>query len=507
MPKYQVSSPEEAAKNLDADSRAETMFIFALIYLALPVFIILFSFFNTMYLVLSSIALVILIFFLAKQWRDANFHFFTLVKYWPLLLVSLTITYLSLAYPFVGKNEGDWLKHFAILNTLIRESWPPVIEFNEQTWFLRYYAAWYALPALFAKILGLQSLTVAMVIWTAAGLFIALVLAFHNVRKTWFLFVSALVFFFFSGLDIVRIFFQHHVEPVNPGWLSWWHGIGHVSSNLYSIAWVPQHITGICVATSLFIYNRRLALQYSGAIVVMTALWSPFGAVGLVPAVVWAVFKEGYKPAFSLQNWLITPLLGLSVLLYLTQGAEQVPFMFAWQHPHFSLTNFVLFCVIEFLLILGVLYWFEREERALIVILAMFLPLSILLHWGTLPELCMRGSIPAICIIAILVANSLLKSLKNGGWHREILVAYLIAGAFPVAVAFVKGLSMESADKKMTLEKFVIIFPEKYPGQWPNIASQYPYQYLVKTKDVAKAFGVPLLRGLPEKQKKREDTR
>ena len=88
-----------------------------------------------------------------------------------------------------------------------------------------------------------------------------------------------------------------------------------------------------------------------------------------------------------------------------------------------------------------------------------------------------------------------------------LALAYLIAGAFPVAVAFVKGLSMERADNKMTLEKFVIIFPEKYPGQWPNIASQHPYQYLVETENVAKAFDVPLLRGLPEKQKKRKGTR
>ena len=483
------------------------MFIFGVVYLSIPVFLVLFTFFSAPFVLLSAIALVLLVFCLYKshyEGSNIDLHVQTLTRYWPLLLVSLTITYLSLAYPF---EQADWLKHFSILNALVGESWPPVIEVNEQTWFLRYYAAWHALPALFAKILGLQSLTVAMVIWTATGLFIALVLAFHNIRKTWPLFVGGLVFFFFSGLDIVRVFFQHYVEPVSPIWLNWWDGIGVIFSNLSSIAWVPQHITGTCVATSLFIYNRRLALQYSGAIVVMTALWSPFGAVGLVPAVVWAVFKEGYKPAFSLQNWLITPLLGLSVLLYLTQGAEQVPFMFAWQHHEFALTSFIWFCVIEFLLILGVLYWFEREERALIVILAMFLPLLCLLRLGTHPELCMRGSIPAICIIAILVTNSLLKSLKNGGWHREILVVYLVAGAFPVAVAFVKGLSMERADKKITLEKSVIIIPEKYPEQWPSVASKYLYQYLVKTKDVAKAFGVPLLRELPEKQKRRKDTR
>ena len=481
------------------------MFIFGIVYLSIPVFLVLFTFFSNPFVLLSAVALVLLVFCLYKshyEGSNLDLHLQTLTRYWPLLLVSFTIVYLSLVYPL---KIQDWGKNFAVLNALVGESWPPVIEVNEQTWFLRYCVAWYALPALFAKILGLQSLTVAMVIWTATGLFIALVLAFHNIRKTWPLFVGGLVFFFFSGLDIVKLFFQSFAGTFNHGWLTWWPGIGLVGSNLFFVSWAPQHITGTCVATSLFIYNRRLALQYSGVIVVMAALWSPFGAVGLVPAVVWAVLKEGYKPAFSLQNWLITPLLGISVLLYLTQGAEQVPFMFAWQHHEFALTSFIWFCVIEFLLILGVLYWFEREERALIVILAMFLLSFCLLYWGTLNELLMKGSIPAVCIISILVANSLLKSLKNGGWHREILVVYLVAGAFPVAVAFVKGLSMERADKKMTFEKLASIYN---PEEYPQVYNQFiHHQYLVKTKDAAKAFGVPLLRELPEKQKRRKDTR
>ena len=483
------------------------MFIFGIVYLAIPVFLVLFAFFSAPFVMISAIALVLLVFCMYKSHYEGNnidLHLQILYRYWPLLLVSFIIAYLSLAYPF---EQADWLKHFAVLNTLIRESWPPIVEINEQTYFLRYYIAWHALPALFAKILGLQSLTAALVIWTTTGLFIALVLAFHNIRKTWHLFVGALVFFFFSGLDIVKLFFQHHVEPINPIWLNWWDGIGLSLSSLSSIAYVPQHITGTCVATSLYIYNRRLALQYSGAIVVMTAMWSPFGAIGLVSAVVWAVLKEGYRLAFSRQNWLITPLLVLPVGLYLAQGAEQIPFMFAWQHPDFSLTNFIWFCVIEFLLILGILYWFEREERTLIIILAIFFLLISLLRWGTHPELLMRGSITAVCIIAILVTQSLLKRLKRGGWHQEILVVYLVAGAFPVAAAFVKGLSMERVDKKITLEKSFIIIPEKYPEQWPRAASKYPYQYIVKTKDVAEAFGVPLLRELPETQKRWKDTR
>ena len=176
------------------------MFTVAIIYLAIPIFLALFTFFSFPFVILSAAALICLIFCLQKSYyreacnSDIRLNLTTIVHYWPLLLVSFTIAYLSLAYPI---NEWDWEKHFAVFDALIKETWPPVIEVKNQIWFLRYYVAWYIVPALVSKIFGSQLLTFAMIFWSVTGLFIALVLAFHNIRKIQYLFIGVLVFFLF----------------------------------------------------------------------------------------------------------------------------------------------------------------------------------------------------------------------------------------------------------------------------------------------------------------------
>ena len=223
----------------------------------------------------------------------------------------------------------------------------------------------------------------------------------------------------------------------------------------------------------------------------MTALWSPFCAVGLIPIITWAAIKEGYKPALSPQNLLVTPLLAFSILLYLTQGAGQVPFQFFWEIPYLTFSVYVLACTAEFLIILGILYRFEPKKRSLIVVLGAFLSLLCLFKGGEHNDLLMRGSMPSICMIAILVANSLMKSLKNREWHRELLVVYLIIGAFPITVAFVNGLLMERVNKGITFEKLTSLYTyEEKPYM--------TFYYLVKTENATKIFGSPFLRNLPK---------
>ena len=465
------------------------MFIFGIVYLSIPVFLILFAFFSTPFVLLSAIALVVLIFCLCKSHhKEANtsFHLQTLVRYWPLLLVSFAITYLSASF-----NVWDWEKHFAVFNALIRGSWPPVVEIREQTWFLRYCAAWYIMPALFAKIFGDQFLTFAMIIWTITGVCSVLVIAFHKLQKMRHLFIAALVFFLFSGLDAIAALFTEHSSPKDANWLQWWAHWGQIFPNILSIAWQPQHTVGGWMAACLFLYNRRLALQYSGVIVVIAALWSPLCAIGLIPIVTWAAVKEGLITAITIQNFVITPLLILSIFLYSTQGAGQVLFTFAWQHPHFSLTSYLQFIVFEFLLILGILWWCNQQKAELIIIIAVFLLLLCLVREEPNNNLLGRGAIPAICIISILVTNSL---LKNKRVIREILVSYIIIGMFPAVVAFAKAVTMKRVDKTITFEKFT----SKYTYE------EHPYNtyfYLVKTENVAKVFDVPILRGLRERQK------
>ena len=159
------------------------MFTFAIAYLSIPVFLVLFTFFSIPFVLLSAIALVVLVFCLYNYLQSGytkDFRLRFLVKYWPLILISIVVTYLCVVSPF---KVWDWEKHFAVLNTLVESSWPPVVKLNEETWFLRYYLGWYIVPALLAKMFGSQLLTAFMFIWTATGVFTTLFLAFSHFRK------------------------------------------------------------------------------------------------------------------------------------------------------------------------------------------------------------------------------------------------------------------------------------------------------------------------------------
>ncbi len=464
------------------------MFTFAIAYLSIPVFIILFSFLSMPFVPIIAIALIVLVFCLCRSRyveRGKDFSFQMLVHYWPLLLISLVVTYICVVSPF---KIWDWEKHFAVLNTLVESSWPPVVKLNEQTWFLRYYLGWYVVPSLFAKVFESQLLTFFMFIWTATGVFTTLFLAFSYLRKTSHLFIAVSVFFLFSGLDIIGCWLNDYTPSLFPHWPQIWAGWGEIWPALTSIAWAPQHVVGGWVGSCLFLYNRSLAVRYGAVIVAVVSLWSPFCAVGLIPIVTWATIKEGYKTALTPQNLLTAPFIAIPVALYLLQGSGQVPLMFVWEHRDFSIAVFLIFCTLEFALIIGILYPSRKIERSLLITIGFFLFFLCLIRFGILNDLLMRGSISAICILSALVVKVLINSRDK---YREVIVVYLIIGALPVVVAFAKGLSLERVDKKMNFKKLTRLYTYK---EHPYMT----YSYLVKTGNMVIFFDVPLLRGITE---------
>ncbi len=463
------------------------MFIFAFGYLSLPVFLVLFTFFSTPFVGLSAAVLVGIVFCCCRAHHtETSIAKMSILRdYWPLLVIAIAIACLCMALPF---KFWDWEKHFAVLNTLTASAWPPLVEVHEQVWFLRYYLAWYVVPALFAKIFGAQLLTVFMFIWTATGVFTTLLLAFHKIKKVKHLFIVAAVFFLFSGLDIVGIFYRDEIEQITPHWLQWWSLGGYMGSYLFNLSLLPQHTVGICLATCLFLYNRELAVSYSALIVVVVALWSPFGAVGLLPIVAYSLAKQGCQSILTVQNCLFAPLLALPILLYLSQGAGQVPFMFVWQWQDFSLSESIIFVFSEFLIITVIMYWLCPQQRQLLATLGLFLAVLYLFRGGQVNDLMSRGAVASICLLAILAAKQL---IQKRAWHREVLVLYLLLGAFPVTVAFVKGILPATArpDKNMNFANLLSIYTyEEYPYM--------TYSYLVKTQDMRNVLGVPLLRDL-----------
>ena len=465
------------------------MFVIALLYIIIPIFLVLFTFFSSLFVVPSAIALTVVVYCLFKhksKLRDDCRREF--IRYWPLLLAALLLSYLCVVVKF---DTYDWSNLFAIFNSLVNNTYPPVIELDGQTWFLRYYVSWFMPPAIVAKFFGSQFLVPAMFVWTAMGIFIAMLLMFHNLSKKRHMFLAIVVFFLFSGLDLVGAYLTNSFGQVNPYWLNWWAGgqLFVMLSNLNILHYAPSHALAAFISTGMFIYNRRMTLQYIVLIATVIAMWSPFCVIGLLPITLWSMPKEDWKIVLTPQNLLAAPLLAIPIVLYLTQETGEIVKMYVWQHANFSFVSFVLFCVLEFLLILGVLYFFLKEERSLITILAIFLTLLCTYRIGMYADLLARGSMPAICIISILIFKSLVSSR---GLYREIIIIYMLVGAVPVVAAFVKGVvtPMPKNYRHSTFEQNLVMRPIEDRDQHRN-------QNLVAVHSARHIGGIPLMRELP----------
>ena len=218
---------------------------------------------------------------------------------------------------------------------------------------------------------------------------------------------------------------------------------------------------------------------------VIAAMWSPFCALGTLPIIAWSVFKEGYRSCITLQNLIVAPLLAIPIALYLSLGDSLASFTFIWNDPRFSFYNITMLYIFKFLLILGVFYKIRPKERGLIISIGIFLVLLCCFSLGEFNAAVARASLSAVCVMAALMAKSL---LENRGWRREFLIAYLLIGAFPVAVAFGKTIAYpKKANLSATFETstFLEIVP------WGQGASYFRL-FFVPTTNALRAKDLPL---------------
>ena len=309
--------------------------------------------------------------------------------------------------------------------------------------------------------------------------------AFHSLKKAQHLFFAPLVFFLFSGFDLIGASLVKRLTNLNSYWLNWWAGewVFEIFSNISAFSYSPHHTIGVFLTSSLFLFQRRLAVQYGALLLTTNLMWSTTGTVGILPIAAWALWKEGFKTSLTVPNLLIAPMLALPIILYLTQGAGHVPLMFSWQDTNFQILSFILFCLLEFLAIAGVLYWLLKEDRPLIAMLAVFLTLLCMIKFGVHNQLLYRAAMPAICVMGFMM----FKSIQTNKRYRELLLILFAIGAVPHALSAIYRLG---APRISNMDR---TFQEHY-DQRPD---EEIFQYFVYVEDTVQVLGVPLLRGLP----------
>ena len=454
------------------------MFFLALTYLAIPVFILLFSLFSTPFVIGAAIALAVLIFDCHRQLPTAHqTPMPPWSKCYPLVVITVLLVAIGVIEPY---DHWDWEKSFGVFNLLRDAEFPPVFtRLDGESRLLRYYLGWYIVPSISSRFFGDLLLTPIMFLQTVFGITLALLMIFAHLKSKGAFLVATVVFFLFSGLDIVGALITGRECCADSDPYQWYVDWGVMVFPLVGTNMHPHHAIPTWIAVSMVLAERRLALHYGMLIGTFVLMWAPIVAIGLIPLYAWATIKEGVKVVFTSVNMIAAPLVALPTIFYLTQDTSDMPFSFIWEVSSFG--ELLLFWLVEFLLIALAIYQANRSCRQLLLLSSISLLFFTLFSYGVINDLIMRTSMPYIFILAVLASRSVIQSR---GIPRYVLITYLLVGAIPAVMSLHYSMtSLSRSDKSVEFGKTGVVNDPKFQ-----------HQHSIPLGNQRVMLGIPLMR-------------
>ena len=301
----------------------------------------------------------------------------------------------------------DWQVRDAALRDMAVNPWPFVYTARTVPDVLRAPIGMFFVPALVWKAAGPRAADITLLVQNAALLSIVLALGSQLFEHRWQKAAALVILIVFSGPDIIG---QYAIWGTVNDRIEIWSGLQY-SSNITLAFWVPQHALAGWIAALLFLlwHDRRIPLGVFLALLPLTALWSPFGLLGGLPFAALAAFQDLRARRIALPTFALPALaclLVLPTLAYLGAAGSDVGIRFypiPWLH-------YALFEGVEVLpLLIPVMAWGirQRADIPLLLVIAACLLLMPFVQIGWSLDFMMRASIPALTILAVLVARRL----------------------------------------------------------------------------------------------------
>ena len=370
-----------------------------------------------------------------------------------------------------GSGDSDWLKHDTILRDLLVRPWPVTYETGHGPVLLVYYTAFYLPAALLGKLAGgsrevaSQTLAVTMFVAIALAALWLVVLGTDGRRtRRYTVFVALTVFFGFSGLDVlgkVLVNAYYGLPPFYGDWwdIEWWAQFAQYPSNAAALFWAPQHAYGAWLPLALALDDWFAERHLGNSTIFYLALalfWSPFAVVGLVPILGGLLLWRGRQARWTAAWWrgfVTWPnaagiIAGGVFALYLlahfqsyflsdeykvTPGFLPTPLLEVSHVPRPLI--YLVFVAVEFAGFSAALAWFfagrrDDEARRAWPLLIMATGTLLVLPWcryGYANDLVMRGGLPALFVLQVLLAR-MLSAAGEGRRGAVVLAALLLIG-------------------------------------------------------------------------------
>lgn len=353
-------------------------------------------------------------------------------------LVSLILLILGGEGRFLYANI-DWQVRFAVLRDLSLNPWPYVYMQRGAPDLLRAPIGMFLAPALVGKMWGERAADIALLVQNSAMLTAILSLGATVFATRRDRLIALAIVIGFSGLDALgRLLFRGGLSDHLENWVYL-----QYSSTITLAFWVPQHaLSGWIGAIGYLLWrDKRLPLGAWLALVPLSALWSPLGLMGTMPFVALAGIRAVLARAITLSDIVMpacTALLAIPALLYLGASAGSSGGV-GMQLVAIAPVQWGLFELLEIGVYVVPLAFVARQSRfgadtlLLVALWLLFIPF-VRIGWST--DFMMRGSIAALAILAVLVADAVLRHPPLRAPLAIILLIGSITGLYEIRRAF-----------------------------------------------------------------------
>lgn len=375
-------------------------------------------------------------------------------------LVVISLVILLIVCSPLGFSEywrgGDYRKHIAFLHDLSTQQLP----IRVRDWgYLATYIGFY-LPASFVgRITGSwNAACLALMLWTALGIYLAVLWLIQLTGKLSILFV--ILFFGFGGLDMLaslvfRIPYDGRVPALWPFDLSTLPGSPlngmfwlYISNTEYLFV-APHHLLPGVILLFLFLFaalqkksSRGLLFLYS-----TMPISSVFVMIGLFPYLLFSLARTGLRSILTVRDLVAAPAVLIALSLFILSNNGAVPMGPIWkvQNLFETLPIYLVTMTVEFGIFIY-LAWRVNEgglaapERSIMLIACGSIIVFSLLRLGRYSDFTTKCSYPSQ--MALLLCYFWI--LNKAASHRELLRArnlklFLILGCWSAAHVLVFG--------------------------------------------------------------------
>lgn len=449
---------------------------FSIGYLALPAFLFLFGFMRPLLGIPVAALLGAAIWFYFKSAGNAKAPLLGTPAITESAPIPVSTLLLGFAIALVvcgllgaggwGYQNGDWVRSNGFLHDLTFQSWPPEVVANNTQYFLVYAVSYYLPAALFGKMFGFAAANHFLLLWTAAGVFLALlwVFAFSKTNARWII----LLFFFFSGMDAIGTLLNfgspHSIIPEHADTMraaATWKPLAtfhdHIETWVFpvfsefsgivtGIGWFPQHLLPVWLlfGAALMRAARGNLPQSVGLFAALCSYWTVFPTLGLgillAVYLLWELFaRRIHMPEFisRVNIFCVPPLLCIALYYAATTvggnlfGAAHAPFNGEWLTE--IIGKYIAFFMLEVGILWLLLYFANRHASGAgapiyatqfkrMFCLAMLLPP---LLWFIGGDVFHRGLIPPLALSNYYGPIHALADLQRALFHAFVFVLLL----------------------------------------------------------------------------------